>query len=422
MTIKIAVIGPADFIQKTTQVAECINDIKIEPYIYLHPEQAAAITQNIKPCDIVLYSGSLPYYFSKDARKKLPIPALFMKQDEMTIAASLLSVVYKNHIPIEQISIDLFHSESFINVLKDIQSTQIPYHVIDYVDMLPDQFDTEKMVYFHYNLYKSGVTKLALTSIYAVHDRLLELGVPAKRMVEPTSALIRVLSDAKAEAELIKRKFATVAVCQFSFPPDFKYPNEYFTHFANEIQAFVKQKDDTTFLLFSTRGNIEKVLNTNVFQQFLLHWEQPVTAGFGYGETAADAEQNAEIAYRFARHHENEACGYILTENKELRGPFPQTEKVQHLKNDHPELLQLAKAIGISPANLSKIIQFSQSRKSLQFTAADLENYLQVTRRSTERLIKKLADHGAVKIVGEEMTYRQGRPRTIYELNIPVYK
>lgn len=61
----------------------------------------------------------------------------------------------------------------------------------------------------------------------------------------------------------------------------------------------------------------------------------------------------------------------------------------------------------MSPATLSKIIQFSKSRQSLQFTAADLSDYMQVTRRSTERILKKLVNPGLVKIVGEEMTYQK---------------
>ncbi|UZM99851.1 hypothetical protein OL548_07555 [Lysinibacillus sp. MHQ-1] len=36
-------------------------------------------------------------------------------------------------------------------------------------------------------------------------------------------------------------------------------------------------------------------------------------------------------------------------------------------------------------------------------------------------LLKKLVDQGYAKVVGEEMTHQQGRPRTIYELNFATY-
>ncbi|WP_419392926.1 helix-turn-helix domain-containing protein [Cytobacillus praedii] len=85
-------------------------------------------------------------------------------------------------------------------------------------------------------------------------------------------------------------------------------------------------------------------------------------------------------------------------------------------------MLQIAQKAKLSPANLSKLIQFGKERQSHHFTAADLSEYLQVTRRTTERIIKKLADHGYISTVGEEMTYQQGRPRAVYILNLPIYQ
>lgn len=149
--------------------------------------------------------------------------------------------------------------------------------------------------------------------------------------------------------------------------------------------------------------------------------EGAVSIGFGYGKTVNEAEQNAKIARGFAKNNPIESCFYILTSDKELFGPFPKEQRVQSLKNDNPELMKIAKETKLSPANLSKIIQFSQSHPSLKFTAADLSEYLQVTRRSTERLLKKLVDYRYANICGEEMPYQQGRPRAIYELNLPLY-
>jgi len=104
-----------------------------------------------------------------------------------------------------------------------------------------------------------------------------------------------------------------------------------------------------------------------------------------------------------------------------LLGPFPKSEVRLALKTDDPYVLQMAKKTGLSPLNISKIIHFSRERQSAQFTSHNLSEYLQVTRRTTERIIKKMVDNGYAKVVGEEMTHQQGRPRTIYELNFAIY-
>ncbi|CAM5216327.1 Helix-turn-helix type 11 domain-containing protein OS=Lysinibacillus sphaericus OX=1421 GN=LYSIN_03086 PE=4 SV=1 [Lysinibacillus sphaericus] len=107
--------------------------------------------------------------------------------------------------------------------------------------------------------------------------------------------------------------------------------------------------------------------------------------------------------------------------NKKSFGSFPKSAGKLSLKTKDPYILQMAKQTSLSPLNISKIIQFSRERQSSQFTAQNLSEYLQVTRRTTERIIKKLVDHGYANIVGEEMTHQQGRPRTIYELNFATY-
>lgn len=421
MTTKIAVIGSADFIDTILSVAPRIDGIQIDPYVYLQPQEAADLIRHLKPCDAVFFSGALPFYASKEMREQLPIPSVFLEQDEMTIATSLLSLLHHKDIPIDRISIDLIDSSFVSNVLMDIGINRSP-HVMDYAAMLPNKIDIPEIVDFHYSRFKLGVIDFALTSVHAVYDQLQALGLPSQRMLDPTKSLIRGLQDAKAQADLAKSLSAKVAASFVSSLTPHNLQIKHLDDFARGLHGSFQQVDEYSFILYSTRGDIEALMKTSAFRDFLLTWQDFIAVGFGYGATATEAKQNAKIARSFALNHENESCGYILTEEKELLGPFPKENKVQNLKNDHPELLQIAKETKLSPANLSKIIQFSRSRQSLQFTTADLSNYMQVTRRTTERILKKLVDHGYVTVIGEEMTYQQGRPRAIYELNIPIYR
>lgn len=421
MLTKIAVIGSADFIRSIISILPQVEEVEIEPYMYEQPEEAADLVKSLKPCDALFFSGALPFYFSKELHEALPLPSLYLEQDETAIAVSLLSLISRNNISIERISIDLTETSFIKNILADIGIHRAPLHVIDYADKLPNKFDIKSIVDFHFSRFQSGETDWALTSIHAVYDRLCELGVPAQRMIDPIKSLVRGLQDAKARAELTKSHSATIAAGYIPLNRLSELQEKHLDTLAREMNASIQQLEEAAFSLYSTRGDVETVMTNAVFQQFILTWQEPVTIGFGYGFTVAEANRNARIAHSFANQHKHESCAYILTEDKELLGPFPKETKTQRLKNDHPKLLHIAKETKLSPANVSKVIEFSKSRQSLQFTAADLSEYLQVTRRSTERILKKLADHGFVKVVGEEMTYHQGRPRAIYELNMPIY-
>jgi len=419
LSTRIAVIGPNEMLSRIIELASQLNEIEIDPYIYQEPQEATELVRNMKPCDVVFFSGALPYYFSKRYREQLPIPSVYLATDEVAIACSLLSVLNNKKVAPERLAIDLIDSSVVKNVWAEIESSNPPLHVLEYREMVEEEkFDLDKIVSFHQALWKQGSIDLALTSIHAVFDRLLSLGVPAMRITDPKISLIRGLQEAKSQAELFKSKAAQVAVGFLSAPILLEGLNE----FAHVIHASVKQLNETLFVLYSTRGNIEVLLEKNGFHDFLDKWPEPAVVGFGYGSTITEAEGNAKVALSFAEKDGDARACYILTEEKDLLGPFPHQRKQQRLKNDHPEFLLVARQTRLSPANLSKIIEFGKTRQSIHFSAPDLADYLQVTRRSTERILKKLVDHGYVKMVGEEMTYQQGRPRSVYELNMPVYQ
>ncbi len=421
MSTKIAVVGSAEFMERINSVSLQIPDIEIDAYIYQEPQEVNNLMRTLQPCDVVFYSGALPYYFSKEWREQYQIPTLYLRQDEMAVASTLLSIFYEKKISLERISIDLSDASYVTNVLEDIEIEVQPLHVIDYHEMLEQQFDLTKIITFHQNLWNLGIIDLAITSVHAVHDQLEQLGVPVIRMNSPKIALIKGLQAAKSKADLIKSQSAKVAVGYINIDKLCSQKREMLNAFAHDIHASIQQKDETLFALYSTQGDIETLMKKDVWHDFFAKTNGDKHAGFGYGESMTEADQNAKIALRFAENERDESSVYILTENKELRGPFPQEHKQQRLINDHPKLLKIAKQTKLSPANLSKVIQFGKSRNSLHFTAANLSDYLQVTRRSTERILKKLVDHGYVRVIGEEMTYQQGRPRAVYELNIPLY-
>ncbi|PEK62240.1 transcriptional regulator [Bacillus wiedmannii] len=419
MMIKIAVVGSKEFMETLLPIAHKLEEIEIDPYIYLHPAESSELLTRLKPCDFIFFSGALPYYMAKEIREQLRIPSTYLQQDETTVVSSILSVMYHQRIQPHKISIDLVDRSFITNVFHDIGIKESP-QVFDYENMLWSKDEINRVIDFHVAKYQSGDAHLALTSIHAVYDELQKIGIPSERMIDPKQSIIHGLKDAKIKAELAKSHSATVGACMISSLELREGLLEQLDAISKELRGSFKKVDEMTFILYTTRGDIESIIKTNMINHLFASIEGTIAIGFGYGKTVKEAEQNAKIAQSFAKNNPIDHCFYILTSDKELFGPFPKEQRVQSLKNDNPELMKIAKETKLSPANLSKIIQFSQSHPSLNFTAADLSEYLQVTRRSTERLLKKLVDYGYAHICGEEMPYQQGRPRAIYEMNLPV--
>lgn len=422
MKTRIAVISSAEFFERIDSVASLINDIELDSYIYLDPQQAPSLIRHLKPCDVVFFSGALPYYFSKKEREQLPVPTLYLAQDELTISSSLLAAIYHKQVSLDRISMDLFDSAIVKNVLDSVDIETFPKYVMDYEEMLnTDRFNLQEIISFHQNLWEKGKIDLAITSIHAVYDQLVLHGIPSMRTADPKIALIRGLKESKSLAMYKKSQSAQVAVGYISTKLQKDEIQNLIEAIARAIHASIQQISPSSYSLYSTRGDIEGLNGQDSLLQYFTGFPG-VSIGFGFGSTIMEADKNALVALRFAEKEPKESCMFILTNDKKLLGPYPREKRQQRLVNDHPQLLQIAQKAKISPANLSKLIQFGKERKSHHFTAADLSEYLQVSRRTTERIIKKLADHGYIRIIGEEMTYQQGRPRAVYILNLPIYQ
>ncbi|MCA1055975.1 transcriptional regulator [Rossellomorea aquimaris] len=422
MKTKVALIGSKEFqdhVQDT--IVPYLNEIELVPYVYTEPREAGQLISAILPCDAILFSGALPYFFAKEACSSMAVPILYLEQDEAALVTSLLSILHHHRIQPHRISIDLMDTSFVDHISSDLHLENPPNHVKDYKGRLPHDFTIEEFTVFHSRLYEEGQTELALTSIHAVYDQLTAMNIPSMRMIDPVATLLRTIEEARLRANHYKRKAATVAAAKLIIDEKDEGALHNLHKLSHLIGGTLQETGDThPYTIYSNRGSIESFLAHPDFASFFQDSDL-FLAGFGYGETAAQAVENAETALSFAKNEGSGNVAFVLNEEKELSGPYPSINMKMQLKNTDPDFYKLAKQLKLSPANISKLITFSKSRPSREFTAPELSDYLAITRRSTERLLKKLVDNGAAKITGKEMTYAQGRPRAVYELTFPIY-
>jgi len=118
MKIKIAIIGSHDFCQRTEQLVADRQDIELQRYNYHEPKAAPSLLQTLKPCDAILFSGSLPYSYAKELLIDFSIPIIYLQQDETAIAITLLHISANERVDLNRISIDVREKSLIENVLK----------------------------------------------------------------------------------------------------------------------------------------------------------------------------------------------------------------------------------------------------------------------------------------------------------------
>ncbi len=414
MKVTIALVGSQEFCRQAESIT-LPSTMRIDCYQYKNPSEAPELLQKLKPCHAILFSGSLPYEASKQFLQTISIPALYLQQNEHTIAVTLLYLASEENIAINEISMDVKNIEYVEHILQDLQhlsSKQKPE-----IHELQSTSDLQTVVNFHLKNFRSGKAKIAVTSIHAVYDQLEAAGIPCFRMIDPVSNILRALEKVAQQAYLARSEATKIAVGLLEVDKAEQFSQETAKQLATFLRAQWTVKDNN-FYFYTTLGTVEFVLSLDAFTKLVDSLPSTSLLSFGLGQTIVDASDNALSALQLGK--QSERGVYMLDEHKQLYGPLPSTAPSIAMKLDHPELLMIADKTTLSPAVISKLLQFDQFRQSASFTANDLAGYLAVSRRTAERTIKKLIDQQLAEAVGEEMTYTQGRPRALYEMKLPI--
>ncbi|MFM1654165.1 transcriptional regulator [Brevibacillus sp. B_LB10_24] len=436
MVIRLAAFGSFHLIKRILQYQETLPQIEIIPYIYSKPEESPQLVKEAADCDVLFFTGPVPYFFAEEEIAQKGLPAVYIPFDEYMFVLSLFHIRYHLDQHSMRLSIDLPNADHAIKVFEELNIDPAPVYVCDYrLGMHGEErgFDTNELVKFHFDLWQSGKIDIVLTSIQAVHLELQKLGVNSFRMLFPEKNIKYALEDAMARGELMISKSSQICVGFVSidqFENDSKSGLDYadkevilklhqlLLEFGKSINASIQYLGQNQFIIYGTRGSINHITNHSsempILSEIKTKLGITVSMGFGYGLTANEAEQNAQIALFHAR--KSSGSAYIVTEKKVVIGPLQDEPQSFSLRSDDQKLLAISEKTGISVATISKISEFYKLKRFASFTANELADYLQVGRRSGERTIKKLLEENYAQVTGEEQPYQKGRPRSLYKL------
>lgn len=428
MRHRIAVFGPVIFMERLQKLQNQSNlsDIMIEPFIYKNPKETMHLIEKASNAHVLLFAGPLPYSYARQALKKTSQPVEIVEYNEINIVFTLLKVKLKYNIPYTDISMDIIHKETLTKVSDEIDtSIHVPY-VKDIAPLLTKKadFDLDAVFQFHYDLWKIDQTKLAITSIYQVHDRLVNAGVPAIEIMDPDNSILEALKLSQQAAELYIRKSSQVAVGIISIENKkattdkalYEKVYQLLVKACRNANGSVRKLNKRHFIVNGTQGSVS--ILTEGYKRCTLRedvgeaLDVDLIVGFGLGITFNEAEKNGKLAHKYAM--EKEQGTIVINENKELFGPLGSNRHAIQLKSDDEAILPLAQTLNIPLATLVNVKLFNANRGGEPFSSQDLAGFLQVSRRSAERLLKKLLEASVLIVSGSEQPYTQGRPRSLY--------
>ncbi|WP_026826089.1 MarR family transcriptional regulator [Exiguobacterium marinum] len=399
MSIHIAVVGSPAFIQQVRKGSSSLPDVRIEGFPYDDPREAKDIATQLLFFDGVFFSGSFPYTYATE-EATLPY-AHHVVQDDVVLLTSLLYVTLTQQLRIENLSIDLVDTSRLESILTSFPSHMSPSQVKE----LSPYMNFEELIAFHEQLQQNGTTRFALTSVERVHRHLVENGFASQLMIEPKERILHHFHNFIQQIRLNKSDQSQFAVLCYSDASKDTLNHVRKHHcFGGKFMGTAQD----SIVLLSNKGKIESAISNG----FILSEDTPGHVGIGYGSDYQRAFDHAELAL----HTTSDATIRIVDDSKRMT--FTDQPAPIHFRVTQTRVYDMMKQTGMSPTNIEKLIHFSTDH--LEFTAKELTDHLNVTRRTTERLIKKLVDAKLVHRIGEEMSYSQGRPRTVYKFQFPV--
>ena len=426
--MKIGVIGSKFFLESISIHFHMFPEVQFISFQYDMPEESSLLIENAgKQVDLVLFSGSIPFYYGYEKVKRNLIEAIYVPFDELTVALSLLSISQREQVTINEISIDLPDRKGLMNVLEESEIVEEFLCVKDYPWIYKREESTQKLniaefVQFHSNLHKEGKTHIALTSIHAVYEELQRLSIPSRFMVQPKHTLIDSITRAISLLKLKKTEESQIAIISIQDYQQNSNENEPFLNFlqklSKRLQARVSLEYCNPYLIYTTRGALQ-AFESGIYDGIIGQMEQEFQSlfqiGIGYGYTIQEAEKHSAQALFFTNKFlRNKTVVCLVDEDQKLKGPLFEGNHQVELKNEDEAIQKLASELKMSAKNIKMIHQFISINHFRAFSAAELEEYMSCTRRSAERFVKRLTEGGCLTRVGEEHPYGQGRPRNLY--------
>jgi hypothetical protein len=428
--IRLAIVGPSDSIALAHEVALEREDILVPLSIVY--QDASEVPQIVTECtnevDIWLFSGIVPFQCA--LALKVNKPLFYIPHTGSSLYRALFQITYIEKMKLGRISFDTFSQKEVEETFHDID-VPLPQIFVNHYNGIVSSRD---ITAYHYDLWKSGQTDIAVTCFLATYEKLKEMGVPAFR-IWPTRSNIRTTLDIVINAFEAQRFKGSQLAIQHIAIDDYddivRASSSYgvkrielclyeiLVDYAEKLKGSIVIRGDGQYTLYSTRGILEELTEDFTIMPILDDITRKVTAkvsgGIGFGATAYAAEENAFRALGLAKQR-GKGLWMAVTDKRDVIGPL---SSVVHLKysiraNDAVHK-QLADELNVSITTVNKLLAVLDKLDKETIAADELAMYLAITPRSARRILSTLIDQGRAEAAGEEMLVK-GRPRKLYKV------
>jgi len=432
----IGIIGPGDSVALALQVATDLGmRDSVLSRVYERVEEVPAIARELDvACQVLLFTGRVPHALARQDQELHAILE-FVPHGEIDLYRAISLALRDRGGRLPTMSIDTIERVAVDEVFLDLGSEPPAAVLTLEIDEEGNARSAAEIAAFHIEAYRRGDVELCLTCLGAVRDRLVEAGVPVIRVEHTRASLRGALNRARLADRLARSKASHIAVAVVDTallrermvaegePNDVSQLERdvarQLEDFAARLHGTVTVRDDRYIMIHTTRGALERELERLGRGRLQVRGRDGAAVllpvGFGTGETAASAEQNARRALSLA--DESPGSPALLVDGTSVH-ELGHPRLVHHLRETDGPTLARARSLGIGSLTLARLMAALRQLDAESVTARDLAIAYGVSSRSALRILRRLEKAGCASALGRQVAPRAGRPQTVFRVDV----
>ncbi|MBE5973058.1 transcriptional regulator [Lacrimispora xylanisolvens] len=379
--------------------------------------------KNLGLVDGFVISGRFLYESIDKECLDTKVPTHILQDNENLLYRELFRLlVTEPELDISRIYVDYAYIiDSFSEFQKYLTHEGKPVNSNDFFERV------ETMLENHITLWEEKKTDLSITAFGHFVPELKKHGV-RYILIRPTLENVKeTITEIINEITILKLKNQRSVVACLSMetaqPPAIEQLQELkdlVSKFLLSVNlADTAQISEGYVRLYTTYGSFMKITsdahNCTLLEYLGESVSETVKIGWGSGHEYYQANENATKAYRQAKAFTG-SCSFFINEDQKVIGPMKSMNVIQFSEQGDPEIIALAKSMGINNINLQKIISYAEIMRTNKLSSEDVAQCLSMTVRGANRILNKIEEKNYVQTVFEKRDNNKGRPKKYYEL------
>lgn len=424
----IGIVGPRDSVEQLSLVAATHGlDDQIVSRSYEHVDEAVAIARELGPvCDVILFTGRLPFQLSERAGG-VAAEMSFVPYSGAELFRAIARAAIDAEGQLSIASVDTIEPQT-VAVCFDEVGLPVPAHIP--LDGERDWSATvDDFIAFHEAALTATPGALALTCLSEVHTALAARGYRVARIEHSRIGIYEALRAAAMTERLTRSLASQLAV---GIVKIVDYPARAGTYERHATRLRVEQAllslahkrggrvtsaDGGSFIVATNRGGVDAALTRSAAGHASLLEPQiggvHILAGYGVGDTYAEAETNAGQALRLAQ---GSGLATVVFADGEVRTAGAGSDALG--LRETGALSRLSDELGIGPLSVQRLLGALRRVDTSSFSPQQLAEAYGVQPRSIRRILARLVAAGYGSEVGIKAHAGAGRPQTLYSVDM----